>query len=186
MSRIKLTFLMTLLFLGGTVGFVSCASSIERRDPLGEAFPVVAGESLDGRRVALPEDVGGEPILLLIGYKQNAQFDIDRWILGLMQAGTPVRFLEVPTIPGLFPGMIAGTIDEGMRSGIPSEDWGAVVTLYGDDAKRVASWTGNEDGLNSRVVLLDADGEVVWFHDRGYSAGVLMELDARVRELQTQ
>jgi hypothetical protein len=168
---------------GGIAGFASCSSAIPRRDPLGETLPSVVGQSLEERAVALPDALAGAPAVLLIGYKQNAQFDLDRWILGMLQAGTPVRFLEVPTIPGLVPGMISGTIDDGMRSGIPDEDWGVVVTLYGDDAARIAEWTGTADGLNGRIVLLDADGVARWFHDRGYSAGKVLELDAAVRGL---
>jgi hypothetical protein len=122
--------------------------------------------------------------VLLIGYKQNAQFDLDRWILGMLQAGTPVRFLEVPTIPGMVPGMISGYIDDGMRSGIPNEDWGVVVTVYGNDASLIADWTGTKDGLNGRIVLLDGDGVARWFHDRGYSGSKVLELDAMVRSLQ--
>ena len=150
---------------------------------MGETFPSVEGESLEGKNVRLPNDLFGEPALLLIGYRQNTQFDLDRWILGLMQAQTPIRIFEVPTIPGLIPGMIAGTIDDGMRSGIPLEDWAIVVTLYGDNASGVANWTGTEDGLNGRIVLLDAEGRAVWFHDRGYSATSLLDLDRVIREL---
>ena len=101
----------------------------------------------------------------------------------IAQAETPVRIIEVPTIPGMFPGMFAGSIDEGMRGGIPSEDWGSVVTVYGDGAGEIKRWTGAGD-RNGRVMLLDAEGVVRWFHDEGYSAGKLTELDAALRELK--
>ncbi len=160
-----------------------CSSTHPRRTPLGEPFPAVVGESLAGERVALPEDLAGEPAILLLGYVQDAQFDLDRWILGLVQLETPVRVIEVPTIEGLVPGLFAGRIDEGMRGGIPAEDWGVVVTVYGEGAERVAEWTGTEGPRNGRVLLLDAEGRVAWFHDRGYSATKVAELDALAREL---
>ena len=43
-----------------------------------------------------------------------------------------VAVREVPTIPGWAPRLFSGAIDGGMRNGIPDEDWGAVVTVYGD------------------------------------------------------
>jgi hypothetical protein len=162
----------------------ACGSSIPRRDPTGETFPTVQGESLERETIELPGSLAGAPAVLLLGYEQNTQFDLDRWILGLLQTETPVRLIEVPTIPGLVPGMISGTIDDGMRSGIPLEDWAAVVTLYGDDASRITEWTGTERALNGRILLLDAEGTVVWFHDRGYSATHVLALDAKVRALQ--
>ncbi len=161
----------------------ACASRYENRDCTGAPFPQVTGSGLDGRSWKLANDLAGTPAVLLIGYLQDAQFDADRWIFGLLQAQTPVRLLELPTIPGLFPRLAAGAIDGGMRSGIPREDWQTVVTLYGADATAVARFTGNEAGRNIRVVLLDRDGKVAWFHDRGFSAGRLLELDTAARAL---
>ena len=174
----KTTTLLALLFLSTCL---ACASTLPNQDPTGELLPVVSGEDLDGLAVTLPR--GQEPAILLVGYAQRAQFDIDRWILGLVQAGTPLPVLEVPTIPGMLPGMAAGWIDDGMRSGIPPADWAAVVTLYGDDAKELAALTGTELPNNARVLLVDGAGRIVWFADRGYSATGLLELDAAARAL---
>lgn len=161
----------------------ACASTIANRSPIGEQFPAVEGTSLAGDARALPADLGGQPAVLLLGYVMKAQFDLDRWLVGLADIGTPVAILEVPTVRGLVPGLISGTIDSGMRSGIPIEDWAQVVTLYGDDAKRVVEWTGNDRPRNGRVALVDGEGRVVWFHDRGFSAGQLLELDRAARSL---
>jgi len=147
-----------------------CASTRENRDPTGEMFPTVIGQSLEKERTELPADLAGQPAVLLIGYKQRAQFDIDRWILGLLQAEVDARIVEVPTIPGLATGLASGWIDDGMRSGIPREDWGSVVTLYGGAAGPVADLTGTENGQLTRVLVLDADGRIAWFDDEGYSA----------------
>ena len=70
-----------------------------------------------------------------------------------------------------------------MRSGIPEEDWASVITVYGSDADRIVALTGNEQPRNMRVLLLDAEGRVRWFHDRGFSAAKLLELVRTAREL---
>ncbi|MHC4957676.1 MAG: hypothetical protein ACYTGN_04815 [Planctomycetota bacterium] len=168
-------FLLALLALAGP----GCSSTYPQRDPTGAPFPSVTGTSLDGTEYQIPQAFAGEPVLLLVGYEQDSQFDIDRWLLGLTQAGFKVRTHEVPTIPGLAPRMFSGYIDEGMRSGIPSEDWGAVITVYGDGDK-IAQFTGTENKLPGRVILLDAEGRVVFFHDRGYSVGTLQRLVAKI------
>lgn len=150
-----------------------CSAGFPNRDPVGEAFPSVEGESLEKVATRLPEDLAGKPAVLLVGYRQKTQFDLDRWLMGLLQAGVGIdidaHLLEVPTIPGLLPTMASGWIDEGMRSGIPREDWASVVTLYGGSAEPVAEMTGTENGRLARVIVLDAAGRVVWFDDKGYS-----------------
>ncbi len=176
MTSLKLTVVLLCVVLAS-----GCASRVPNRSPIGETFPTVAGESLEGQRIELPLEVRGKPAIILVGYVQQAQFDGDRWLLGLMQAKTPIRILEVPTIKGMVPGLFAGVIDGGMRKGIPSEDWASVVTLYGADASRIVEMTGNSGGSNMRVMLLDAEGRVRWFHDRGYSASKCMELDVAAR-----
>jgi hypothetical protein len=163
----------------------SCQSSTPRQDVMGMAFPVVTGESLEGESITIPRADNGLPTIVLVGYEQRAQFDADRWLFGLLQAQTPANLWELPTIPGIFGGMASGFIDNGMRGGIPQEDWGSVVTLYGEDAKRMQAFTGTEDGNNIRVMLVDGSGQVRWFHDRGYSAGKMLELDRLARSLSS-
>lgn len=155
----------------------SCSTTYPRRDPTGETFPTVTGQALSGENVTLPDVGKGAPLLLLVGYKQETQFDLDRWLLALDQAGWKVKTFEVPTIPGMLPRMFSGFIDGGMRRGIPQEDWAGVVTLYGEAAP-VAEFTGNEDGLPGRILLLDPEGKVAFFHDRGFSVGTLRKLES--------
>ena len=163
---------ITALFMGG------CSTSYPNRNPTGETFPSVAGESLEREPTRIPEAFADRPTVLLIGYLQETQFDIDRWLMGLVQAKVDARLVEIPTNPGLVPTLVSGWIDNGMRSGIPEEDWGAVVTLYGSAARPVAKLTGNEKGRNTRVVLLDRAGQIVWFDDTGYSTRKVLEIQA--------
>jgi hypothetical protein len=162
------------------LGLAACSSPRPNRDPTGERFPDVVGESLDGQDVNLPADLAGEKALLLVGYVQKTQFDIDRWLLGLLQSKVPVRLVEVPTIEGLLPRLASGWIDDGMRSGIPQEDWSSVVTVY-RDASRITALTGETNPRNARILLLDEEGRVIWFHDRGYSPRLILEIAALVR-----
>ena len=159
----------------------SCSSTVANRDPVGQVFPSVTGESLSGEKVSLPPS--DRATILLIGYVQKAQFDADRWIYGLLQAQIAARIIELPTIPGIFPSVLSGSIDSGMKSGIPSEDWASVVTVYGSGAGTIVEFTGNETPRNIRVVLLDSAGRVRWFHDRGFSAGKLIELQKTAASL---
>ncbi len=177
-TRIKLLFAVVIVGLGSisVIAITGCQTVWENRNPVGDHFPAVKGKSLSGDLVNLPEAYSGSPVLLLVGYVQETQFDLDRWSIGLVQLEFPDRVVEIPTIPGAVPSLFSSMIDGGMRSGIPSEDWASVVTLYGKAAKPVAELTGNENPRNGRIILLDNDGIIRWFWDEGFSAKRLLEL----------
>lgn len=175
MKRIILL-VVVLVAVAVTLTAGGCRSPIPNRVPIGETFPSAVGNALTGDRVDVPDAWFGAPTVVLIGYVQDAQFDADRWMLGLLQAGAKVRIVELPTISSRIASVFEDTIDEGMKSGIPSEDWSSVVTVYGSAARPIAAFTGNERPRNMRVLLLDGDGRVVWFHDEGYSPRELLEM----------
>jgi hypothetical protein len=157
----------------------ACSSSYPNQAITGQVFPSVSGQTLEKELMTLPDDFKGEVTLLLIGYKQDSQFDIDRWLIGLDMTQTQVSVFEVPTIQGLFPRMFSTLIDNGMRSGIPKPLWKGVVTIY-KDGDKVQAFTGNAQPNNARVVLLNAQGKVIYFHDQGFSVDALNQLRAQL------
>lgn len=142
---------------------------------IGGNMPQVTGESLEGQTVVIPTDFAGQETLLLFGYKQDSQFDIDRWLIGLDMTQTQVAAYEIPTIQGMVPRMFSGFIDSGMRKGIPKQLWKGVVTVYADGDK-VQRFTGNQNPNNARVMLLSKEGEIVYFYDQGFSVEALNDL----------
>jgi hypothetical protein len=154
---------------------MGCATTYTNKNPVGELFPNVSGESLEKKEVNMPEYFKGSKVILLLGYKQDSQFDIDRWLIGLDMTKTKVKVFELPTIQGMLPRMFSTFIDEGMRKGIPKELWGGVITVYADGAE-LQEFTGNENPNNARVILLNEQSEILYFYDRGFSVPALNEL----------
>ena len=165
----------SLLVLISILLLSACSTTYPNQSITGKVFPSVTGQTLEQNAMRLPEDVRGDMTLLLIGYKQDSQFDIDRWLIGLDMTNTKVAAYEVPTIQGLFPRMFSTMIDNGMRAGIPKPLWKGVVTVY-QDGEQIQKFTGNQNPNNTRVVLLDAEGKIVYFYDSGFSVAALNEL----------
>lgn len=153
----------------------NCSTTYPNRNPVGKTFPSISGKSLEDKTWKIPEGLSGKTTLLLLGYKMDSQFDIDRWLIGLDMKNVPVTAIELPTIRGMFPRMFSTSIDNGMRSGIPKELWGGVITVYAD-GDRVQKFTGNEFPRNARVLLIDPKGEIIYFHDGGFSVAALNRL----------
>ena len=160
-----------------------CSQTYINQQPLGKSFPDVTGEGLDQQIHQLPSYFADKTTVLLLGYKQDSQFDIDRWLIGLDMKGTQADIYELPTIQGRLPRQIKGMINEGMRKGIPEELWSIVITVY-EDGDTLQAFTGNEKPNNARVILLDKTGKVQFFHDRGFSVAALNQLNAQVKKLQ--
>jgi len=176
---------LPLLILSFSLLLFGCGRSsphVPGVDPKGTIFPAVTGTSLEGKSTRIPEDFAGKPVVLIIGYLQKSQFDIDRWLYGILENNIGIRVVEVPTLTGLVPGLISDVIDNGMRRGIPKEDWGGVVTVY-DDASKIVDAMGNDNPQNGHVVLLSSDGRILWLHDRGFSPRILLDLKKRIDEL---
>lgn len=157
--------------------FAGCGSTVPNRNIIGEVFPSVKGKNLDGIEKTLPDEFKGKKVILILGYEQKTQFDIDRWGIGFFTADLPLPpVYEIPTIPGLIPSLFKESIDSGMRSGIPKESWKDVITVYGSDGSILTNWTGTEVARNCRVILLDENGKVLWMHDKGYGLPPLKSL----------
>lgn len=158
----------------------ACSAQYPNQQVKGEHFPSISGESLEKQNVSIPNDFKAAKTLLLLGYKQDSQFDIDRWLIGLDMAGVSIPTYELPTIAGMAPRMFSTFIDNGMRKGIPKELWGGVITIY-KDGDAVQKFTGNESPNNSRVVLINSSGEILYFYDRGFSVDALNKLKENIK-----
>lgn len=159
------TVLIVLLLTG-------CMTTYPNNDLKGKTFPSVSGTSLEKETIKVPQAFTDEFTLLLIGYKQDAQFDIDRWLIGLDMTKTDIPVYELPTIQGMFPRMFSTVIDNGMRSGIPKYLWKGVITIY-KDGDRLQQYTGNENPNNARVVLINNTGKILYFYDQGFAVEAL-------------
>lgn len=158
-----------------------CSTNYPNKTPVSQAFPQVTGNNLEKQEIELPQYFLGTTTILLLGYKQDSQFDIDRWLIGLdmTQVTTPVY--EIPTIQGMFPRMFSTVIDNGMRKGIPKSLWQGVITVY-QGGDKIQQFTGNMSPNNARVILLDKSGTVIFFYDEGFSVDALNKLRSAIDE----
>lgn len=160
---------------------ISCSTTYPNKQIQGKTFPQVKGKALSGEEWIIPNGMKGKPAIFLIGYKQDSQFDIDRWLIGLDMKNVQTATYELPTIQGLFPRMFATKIDAGMRRGIPKELWKGVITIY-KDGELVQEFTGNENPNNARALVIDSKGVITYFHDDGFSVTALNELIDSIKE----
>lgn len=175
------------LLAAGTLMITSCRhQSLGLRDDVERIrapyFPRITAENLNREPITLPDDLSGNPALVLIAYKREQQLNVNTWLdrMGEIETAIPgVQIIETPTISSGRWGWMAGFIDGGMRSGIPDTDArGRTITLY--TSVSLFNQALNIESVDTiYAVLLDADGEVVEMVEGDYTESKLETLLSR-------
>ena len=176
------------LFFLLLLGPLGCSTPKPGGDPLGEPLPTVRAETLAGQPLQLPANITGvgenaEPAILLIGYRQDARFDIDRWRRALADASIEAPVYELLAIPGLVPRLFARSIRSELRAGTPPEQRRALLTVFAD-AEKLTRFTGAANPVPARVLLLSQEGRVAFFHNQGYSVQAQRQLKEASQKLR--
>lgn len=150
-------------------------------DSLGR-FPRVAGRSLEGRNLTLPQDFEGALDIVVVAFQRDQQHEVDGWmplLHSLADHRSDVRVYELPTL-GRGYRLMRSFIDGGMRRGIPDRAVrAATVTLYVDKTSfRDALGLRDEDRIY--VLLVDRDGRVHWRAEGPFNAATGAELSSRL------
>jgi len=146
-------------------------------------FPQVQADDLNGRELLLPQDFGGARNLVLIGFRQSQQADMDTWLARMprFQALEPgLRWFECPIAP-LSMRLMKPFIDGGMRAGVPDPAMRArTITLFVDKpAFRATLGLASEDRIH--LLLLDREGRVLWSTSGPYNAAKAQSLETALR-----
>lgn len=122
-------------------------------------FPSIPANALSGEPKTVP--VPGELQFLVVAFEQRAQPQADQWFKVYQEnfSRQGAVFYELPMISSFWKWM-SGWIDKGMRSGIPKEKHGNVLTYYGPlDAYFKAM--GVKDKSLVYVFLVNRQGEIL-------------------------
>jgi len=142
-------------------------------------FPPITASNLEGRAFDLPGDLEGEHNVLLVGFAQAQQADMDTWLPSLhaLAAVVPtLRVYEMPVAPRRALAM-RWMIDGGMRRNIPDRAAReATITLYTDKAALRRS-LGLPDEARIYVLLVDRAGAVRWQAAGRYTPEAFAELE---------
>jgi hypothetical protein len=136
-----------------------------------QIMPPIKASTLSKKPVNWPSQLPAERTVIIIGFSQKQQPDIDTWINGLKlkEPGAPAWF-EVPLInnPG---GIVRWFIDSGMRRGIPSAyDQDHVVTVY-TNKKALMRTMGLPNEATIYTLVVSRSGAILARVSGNYSLG---------------
>jgi hypothetical protein len=129
------------------------------------AFPEVTGETIDGAAFAAPDDFTGALNLVLVPFDRDQQGEAGEWLPLAQELAAEIdglhyySFALLPDLSWLVRGLVSG----GLSLAVNDPDVRAVTVLsYRADQAELAEAMGLDDTDALAVLLLDADGVVLW------------------------
>jgi hypothetical protein len=142
----------------------------------GVAMPRIAGESLSGHQVTLPDAANGKVTVLIFGFSRASKESSGAWadrILSDFGAQAGFVLYQLPVIEGA-PGILRGMIISSMKKGVPENrrDYFVPLVKGETELKKLVNFKESDDAY---LVTLDSSGRVAYlrhgpFRDADYAA----------------
>ncbi|TDQ66575.1 hypothetical protein ATL17_0577 [Maritalea mobilis] len=144
-----------------------------------QQFPNIDTKDLNGRSLSLPADFNAERSLLLIAFEQEQQLQINTWLpfAEQLENAGQAKFYELPVLPSALR-LMGGMIENGMRSGIPSQATRAkTLTLY-TNVTRFRKNLGLGGKNEIYAVVIDRQGRILAVQSGAYSSAKAKQIRA--------
>jgi hypothetical protein len=138
---------------------------------LAQELPSTVGETLSGKPIVLVDVVRGRTAVLVAGFSREGGNGTGDWMKAIQvdPAFAKATVYSVAMLASA-PGFIRGMIRSGLKKGLSSEAQDRFVVLT-DDEKRWRTFFEVSTDKEPCVVLLDAQGRILW-HGHGYATNL--------------
>lgn len=154
-----------LLFIFVSVSSSLAQNSVSQVDKvIGTNFPELAGESLAGQKVALPQAAAGKVTLIMLAFKRDSIPLLGPWLKAFDNAfgsNKSFTFYKIPMMKSAFAKQISSMINGKMKKDNPKELHGHIITYYGPIEDYMKS-LGIIDEEKAYIFLLDKNGKIQW------------------------
>jgi ATP10 protein len=136
---------------------------------MSQSLPVTAGESLSGHSVVLAQAVRGHASLVIGSFSKEAGSSCEEWSKQV-HADAAMSSVNVYQMAELeqAPGFIRGMVKSALRKQVPAA-WQDDFVVLTQDGKLWRDYFGVTNDKDPWIVLLDADGKVLW-HGHGQAS----------------
>jgi hypothetical protein len=140
----------------------------------GDPMPPLAGTTLSGPAIALPDASAGKPFALVLSFTQGSSDASSTWSNALVKALTPkanvYAAIVLDAVPSFVRGTVSGSIKKDADRNYPDREGNVFITYHGGDwPARLPAGKADDVG----IVLVDAHGAVLATAREPYSDAAL-------------
>jgi hypothetical protein len=124
------------------------------------SIPRIEGETLSGKKVSLPGDLGSESALLIIGFTHASQGQVKAWssrVHGRFPSWSIAVLEDVPRL-------VRGMVSHGIRGSVPKDQYDRFLLVYHGEKelKQAVEFDRPDDAY---LLVIDRSGAIRWrFH----------------------
>jgi hypothetical protein len=132
------------------------------------SIPNIEGETLAGKKVLLPRDLGNKAALLIIGFTHGSQAQTKAWGIRVHDRFPMWSIAVLEDVPHLLRGVVSHSI----KSGIPKQLYDRFLLVYHGE-KELKQFAGFDRSDDAYLLVIDSAGAVRWrFHGSVTDAAV--------------
>jgi hypothetical protein len=146
-------------------------------------MPKIAGESLAGRQVVLPDSLKGHAAVVILGFSKSSQTSVKEWDTRTRkELGAAFDVYQVAVLEDA-PRFVRGMITHAMRGSTPAarQEYFLVVVKGEAELKKAVAFSEGDDAY---VLLLDSGGEIRWHTHGLVSDALLKELQDKLQKVR--
>ena len=141
-----------------------------------QALPHFEGETLDGKKVSLPDTGAGQAQLLIIGFTHASQTQTKAWSKRVERQFPTWSISVLEDVPRLMRGMVPHAI----KGSVPKEEYDRFLLVYHNE-KELKQAAGFEQSDDAYLVVVDGSGAIVWRYHGPVSDAAIDQLAANFK-----
>lgn len=124
-------------------------------------MPPIAGQSLAGTKILLPDATRGKDAVLIFGFTRASKNPTSAWARTIRAdfASTSLELYQIPVLEDV-PRLIRGMVISGIKRGVPENQRDHFVIVVQSE-KELKNFVGYKEPDDAYLVILDPAGNVV-------------------------
>ena len=141
-----------------------------------QSLPRCEGETLSGKKLALPDAAAGQPALIIIGFTHASQNQTKAWGQRVHDQFPVWSIAVLEEVPRLVRGMAT----HGIKGSVPKEQYDHFLLVYNGE-KELKQAAGFDQPDDAYLLVIDSAGAIKWRYHGAVTDAALDQIRAAIK-----